>query len=169
MATGKRLKYHLVPRKINPQDPNSVVGVGPNVVYKGRLGLDEISQELSMKCTLTDVDIESVVQSFLTLSAFYLLNSKSLRLGRIGYLCSAIKTDLVEKADQYTRSNIRKAKPVFVASSELKNVLKGLRYEAVKKVEKKEEVKVTNPDQGNPDQGNPDQGQQGPTEGQGLV
>lgn len=127
----KVLSYRLV-KRINPLKPEEPAGVGPLVVNRDPVTLDDICQVISQRSTLCDSDVYQVVQALLSNAAIRLGNSEAFNLGYLGYLALSIKTDLVRDPDEYKRSNIRKVTVGFHPSPKLRKDLQAIRFKRVK-------------------------------------
>ncbi len=124
----RQIEYRLVQQMIGE---NKVRMFRANPKYRNKIGIDEICQVISLRSLLTEVDVKSILQAFLTNLSVLLMQSYTVRLGDLGYITSAIKTDQVAKVEDYTASNIRKAHPVFVPSTMLKREMRTVSYKLV--------------------------------------
>lgn len=127
----KTLCYRLV-KRVNPLDREAEAGVGPVIVNRAVVNLEEICELLSERSLLCDSDIYQVVQALLTNATMRLLNSEAFNLGYMGYLALSIKTDLVKDPEEYRSSNVRKAVVRFYPSPRVRSELKGLLFKRVK-------------------------------------
>ncbi len=135
--TRREIPYHLVPA-VTWVDHTKQNVFAPHVVYRGHLDLRFLAAQISLRSHMTEADVVAILQSFLTNAALFLLQSHAMRLGDLGYLTSAIRTDLVDKPDDYSHANIRKAHPVFVPSSFLKAQMRAITYRKVTEPEPEE-------------------------------
>lgn len=130
-AGGASINYKLV-NCINPLKPTEAPGVAARIVYKDEKTLEDLCLEISERSTLCASDVKQVVQAILTNATMRLMSSEAFNLGILGYLSSAMKTDLVTDPDAYTRSNIRNAHVVFYASPQLRRELSKMKFRLVK-------------------------------------
>ncbi len=125
----RQIEYRLVNQVVGE---NKEAKLRANPKYRNKIGIDEICQVISLRSLLTEVDVKSILQAFLTNLSVLLMQSYTVRLGDLGYVTSAIKTDQVANAKDYTTSNIRKAHPVFVPSTILKREMRTVSFKQVK-------------------------------------
>ncbi len=125
----RQIEYRLV-KQVMGEDKATKYRANP--MYRNKIGIDEICQIISLRSLLTEVDVKSILQAFLTNLSVLLMQSYTVRLGDLGYVTSAIKTDQVDDPEKYATSNIRKARPVFVPSSMLKREMRTVSYKMVK-------------------------------------
>ena len=116
------MSYKVI-EKINPRDPKGDKMFGAQVVYKGEFTYKELCQNISLRCSMTDSDVEAVLQAFITNVTIMVLNSKNVALGNLGYMTGALGTDLINDPEIFSQNNIRGMRIVFVPSSDVKNEL----------------------------------------------
>ncbi len=131
--------FYKVIEKVDPKNPQGEKMYGAQTVYKTELKFEELCQNISLRCSMTDSDIEAVLQAFITNATLLVMNSRNVELGKLGYLTAALKTDMVEDPEQYDKSNIRGMRIVFVPSSTLRNELMKVTYTKVSTAKPAEE------------------------------
>ena len=131
--------YYKVIEKVNPQDPKGAKLFGAQTIFRSEFNFDELCEWISLRCSMTDSDVEAVLQAFITNATILVLNSKNVDLGKLGYLTAAIKTDLVDSPDVYDKSNIRGMHIVFVPSPKLREEMSRVNLVRKDPVEKKVE------------------------------
>jgi hypothetical protein len=135
------IQYKLVNR-VDPLLNEGELKIAPVPIYRGDSDFQLICQLVSERSLLTEADVEAILQAFVTKASIYLLNSRVVQMGDLGYLTVALKTDQVDNPDNYTRSNIRKVHVVFVPSNRVRANLKTM---DIRSGEKKDEA-VPSPD-----------------------
>ena len=115
---------YKVIEKTNPKDPQGDKLFGAQTVYRSVAEYDFICKSVSERCSMTDSDVEAVLQAFITNAVLRVMNSENLALGEWGYLTAALGTELVSNKEDYTKENIRDVKVVFVPSSPFKRIMK---------------------------------------------
>ena len=131
------IKYKVI-EMINPQAPKGAKRYGAQTIWGKELNFDMICDFISERCSLTDSDVEAVLQAFITNVTIFVLNSMNVDLGKLGYMTGALKTDLIDNPETYTKSNIRSMHMVFVPSSSLKAELLKASFLRVGKPKKKD-------------------------------
>ncbi|MEG0949952.1 MAG: hypothetical protein RR303_03405 [Bacteroidales bacterium] len=124
------VRYHLVKRAI-PGKPG-IYGYAPSIVYRGEISFDEVCRFISERSTLCHSDVVQVTHALLTNAIIRLKNSEAFTMGPLGYLTTALKSDLVKDPNDFRHHHIRKAYCVFVPSREFRKEIEKVELEQVK-------------------------------------
>ena len=111
------IKYNLISRK-NPATKEfafhaTAVPVNP-------IGLDEIAEEISGKCTVTVHDIKAVVSALEEVTFKHLRNGNSVRLGDLGSFHARISSAGAASEEEFSPELLRGIKVRFMPSSKLR-------------------------------------------------
>ena len=112
----------------------------PIIALSGKIGIDDITNSIMNRCTLTEVDITACLKAFQRVVIEYLKNGYSVSLGDLGTFRPSLRSGIYSKemgnyvaggrkvADTVkelgvTSNDIRSLKVVFNPSSEIKRSL----------------------------------------------
>lgn len=126
----KTVNYKLVNR-VNPMQPMDDLKKGPVPVFKGEADMEEVCSLVSQRSMLCDSDLVGVIQALITNATIFLLNSRAVQLGDMGYLTGALKTEQCEDPDKYTSAMIRKMRIVFIPSPKTRSILRQVNFRQV--------------------------------------
>lgn len=111
------IKYTLISRKnpITKEYMYHATGVPVNPI-----GLDEIAEEISGKCTVTSHDIKAVISALEEVTFKHLRNGNSVRLGDLGGFHARISSSGTLTEEEFSPTNLRGIKVRFMPSSKLR-------------------------------------------------
>ena len=111
------IKYTLISRKnpITKEYMYHAAGVPVNPI-----GLDEIAEEISGKCTVTSHDIKAVISALEEVTFKHLRNGNSVRLGDLGSFHARISSSGTLTEEEFSPTNLRGIKVRFMPSSKLR-------------------------------------------------
>ncbi len=111
------IKYTLISRKnpITKEYLYHATGVPVNPI-----GLEEIAEEISGKCTVTAHDIKAVISALEEVTFKHLRNGNSVRLGDLGSFHARLSSSGTATEEEFSPENIRGLKVRFMPSSKLR-------------------------------------------------
>ena len=111
------IKYTLISRKnpITKEYLYHATGIPVNPI-----GLDEIAEEISGKCTVTSHDIKAVISALEEVTFKHLRNGNSIRLGDLGSFHARLSSSGTATEEEFSAENLRGLKVRFVPSSKLR-------------------------------------------------
>ena len=111
------IKYTLISRKnpITKEYMYHATGVPVNPI-----GLDEIAEEISGKCTVTSHDIKAVISALEEVTFKHLRNGNSVRLGDLGSFHARISSSGTPTEEEFSPTNLRGIKVRFMPSWKLR-------------------------------------------------
>lgn len=111
------IKYNLISRK-NPVTKEFAFHA--NAVPVNPIGLDEIAEEISGKCTVTVHDIKAVVSALEEVTFKHLRNGNSVRLGDLGSFHARISSAGAASEEEFSPELLRGIRVRFMPSSKLR-------------------------------------------------
>ena len=111
------IKYTLISRKnpITKEYMYHATGVPVNPI-----GLDEIAEEISGKCTVTSHDIKAVISALEEVTFKHLRNGNSVRLGDLGSFHARISSSGTLTEEEFSPTHLRGIQVRFMPSSKLR-------------------------------------------------
>ena len=111
------IKYTLISRKnpITKEYAYHATGIPVNPI-----GLDEIAEEISGKCTVTSHDIKAVISALEEVTFKHLRNGDSVRLGDLGSFHARLSSSGTATEEEFSAENLRGLKVRFMPSSKLR-------------------------------------------------
>ena len=122
------LKY-VVRKGSNPQKPGETFYCG-RFKMENRLEFKDLCRIISDQCSLTASDVKGIISAMLNVVNEELSNSKIVRLGDFGSFRCEVKGNLVDTADDWTRSKVKGVKLVFTPGTQFKTASKGANLKA---------------------------------------
>ncbi|MDR2260529.1 MAG: HU family DNA-binding protein [Azoarcus sp.] len=96
---------------------------------KGRaIDLDEIAEDIQGRSSMTKGDILAVLSNLIQVLPAHLKKGDSVRLGGLGSFRLTITSNGADDAASLSTSDVKGARVVFVAGTELKRELTGISY-----------------------------------------
>ena len=123
------MKYKLIKRS-NPRDKKDEKWYA-SPVNEGKISKTDIAKEIVNMSSLSRGDVSNVIENLLDTMPKYLLMGKSINLGEFGTLRVSFSSKGVVKPEEFNTSLVKGAKIIFTPSVELKNSLKGLKFEKI--------------------------------------
>lgn len=122
------VKYSAIARK-NPADRTKPAKFYAQVVSTGEVSLKELARRVSQISTIGYTDTQAVISVLMEIIPEELQAGNTVRLGELGSLYIAHKSDGVDKEDQVNSALIKNAKVAFRPGSDFKKLVKVLDYE----------------------------------------
>lgn len=107
----------------NPQDKDAAAKYYAQVVLGPELTQKQIIEQIADRCTLTGSDIKAVLDALMTVIKRSLANGTPIRLGDLGSFRPSVSGKGIETADKCTASTVKKARVIYVPSSEIKEAV----------------------------------------------
>lgn len=95
----------------------------------GEMTLTKLTKSIEMVSTVSGADIRAVLYAMVDVMKASLADGQIVRLGELGSLRINISSNGEEKAEKVTTKSVKGAKTVFTPGSDLKELLKNLKYE----------------------------------------
>ena len=112
----------------NPQDATAARKFYVSTQSAGDVTLEEMSEEISDRCTLTETDVLAALNALQREMIKNLLAGKIVRFGTFGSFQLALSSDGVDKADEASHSLVRAARVRFRPGMRIQDNLKLLKY-----------------------------------------
>ena len=122
------IKYKTIARK-NLQKPADPVKYYAIASSSGRTDIDKLSRLIANNSTVSRTDVYAVIMGLLETVTEELGDGNTVSLGKLGSFSVNVKSDAAETADAVTAATIKGAKIVYRPGTELKNMLKTLKFE----------------------------------------
>lgn len=124
---SREVTYSVVPRKnlLKKEEPAKYYA---QAQASGDVGLDEMSTRIEKACTVHGADVLAVLKVLEDELVDGLKRGEIVRLGNIGTFQLGLKSDGVEKAEDFKATQIKKAKVNFRPGVGLADALKTLVY-----------------------------------------
>jgi predicted histone-like DNA-binding protein len=122
------IKYKTIARK-NLQKPADPVKYYAIASASGKTDIDKLSQLIANNSTVSRTDVYAVIMGLLETVTEELAEGNTVSLGKLGSFTVNVKSDGVETAEAVTAATIKGAKIVYRPGTELKNMLKTLKFE----------------------------------------
>lgn len=113
------MKYKLVERK-NPGKKDDPAKTYATPVWDGMIEIEELSDIIAGRSSLTKGDVLNVLQNFLDEIPRYLLMGKAVNLNKLGIFRLSFGSSGSENAKEFNASQIRSPRVTFLASAQLK-------------------------------------------------
>jgi predicted histone-like DNA-binding protein len=117
--------------KKNPRDPAAAAKLYAHAVPRGKTDIDVMSKIISREGTVSRADVYAVIISTLEVIMNELEAGRAVYLGKLGSFSISLSSEGADTADDFTSAAVKKARIVFRPGSELKTMLKTLKYEKV--------------------------------------
>lgn len=134
MATVK----FSVGAKKNPMDLDAAPRFYACAQSSGVQSLEDLSKVIEKNCTLTSTDIMAVLHAMDEVMRDQLSNGQIVRIGDLGYVRLALRSEGAETAESFTSAMIKKVRVVFTPSLITQKALKTLNFVKVATLPKKE-------------------------------
>jgi len=112
----------------NPKDATAARKFYVSTQSAGDVTLEEMSEEISDRCTLTETDVLAALNALQREMIKNLLAGKIVRFGTFGSFQLALSSDGVDKADEASQSQVRAARVRFRPGMRIQDNLKLLKY-----------------------------------------
>ncbi len=117
--------------KLNPQDRTAPPRYYATVVHKAQVNIDELSELIADKSTVSRADTYAVIISMLEQVMKDLAAGRSVVLGKLGKLSISVQSEGMPTPEELTSAQIKKAKIIYRPGIELRDMLSTLKYEKV--------------------------------------
>ncbi|MGJ5640605.1 HU family DNA-binding protein [Formosa sp. S-31] len=124
------VKFKTIGKK-NPQDLLAQEKFYAQAVSDGRLDLKALAQLAARQSTVSRADCYAVLISLSELVTYHLADGKIVDLGDLGSFRMSLSSEGVETSEELSASAIKKAKILFSPGSDLKAMLKTVKYTKV--------------------------------------
>lgn len=126
-----QIMYHLI-QKVQP----GVAGGGERKYYatitqRRNISLKELSEEIADGRTLTPTDVMAVLISLSRKIPKHLLNGNIVDLGDLGRFSINVSSEGTNTQEEFTSSNIKKAKIMYRPSTDIKKNLLNASYSKI--------------------------------------
>lgn len=121
------MKYKIL-KRVNPSDRTQEKWYAAPI-NEGRITKTDITKEIVTISSLSRGDVSNVIENLLDVIPKYLLMGKSVNLGELGTLRLSFSSEGVESPEMVKTNHIKGVKVIFTPGSELKNVLKDIKFE----------------------------------------
>jgi predicted histone-like DNA-binding protein len=122
------VKYNLVERG-NPQKPTEPKKIYASAIADGEVSQRDISKEIEEMTALSEPDVASALSAFRKILQRKLAEGRIVRLGEFGSFQVSLSSEGAVTADKFSPSTINDVKIVFRPGTELKELLKTLKFE----------------------------------------
>ena len=112
----------------NPKDSTAARKFYVSTQSAGDVTLEEMSEEISDRCTLTETDVLAALNALQREMIKNLLAGKIVRFGTFGSFQLALSSDGVDKAEEASQSQVRAARVRFRPGMRFQDNLKLLKY-----------------------------------------
>ncbi len=120
-----KLKKIQRPNPQKPTDPHKFYVTAEN---GGEITLEEMSQLISEKCTLTETDVLAALSALMLEMTKHLMHGKIVRFGTFGSFQLALSSSGVESEAETTRLQVTGARVKFRPGRRIADSLQGLKY-----------------------------------------
>ena len=107
----------------NPQNKDAAAKYYAQVVLAPEMALKQIVEQIADRCTLTGSDIKAVLDALMVVIKRNLANGSPVRLGDLGSFRPSVSGIGSENVDKFTASNVKKARVIYVPSTEIKEAV----------------------------------------------
>ncbi|HZH69143.1 MAG TPA: HU family DNA-binding protein [Flavobacteriaceae bacterium] len=114
--------------RYNPQDPEAPYKHYAFPVYRSKVGLKEISDEVADKSSLTRGDCYNVIQNFMSVMLKALRNGDIVKLDDLGTFRVTLSSKNAETPQDLSSVAIKRARIRFQPGEELKGMLANLKF-----------------------------------------
>ncbi|HRZ97601.1 MAG TPA: DNA-binding domain-containing protein [Paludibacter sp.] len=112
----------------NPKDATAARKYYVSSQNSGDVTLEEMSEEISDRCTLTETDVLAAISALQREMIKNLLAGKIVRFGTFGSFQLSLSSSGVETADDASQSQVRSARVRFRPGARIQDNLKLLKY-----------------------------------------
>lgn len=120
-----KLKKIQRPNPQKPTDPHKYYVTSENA---GEITLDEMSQLISEKCTLTETDVLAALNALMLQMTKHLMDGKIVRFGTFGSFQLALSSSGVDSEAETSRLQIKRAHVRFRPGQRIVSSLRNLKY-----------------------------------------
>ncbi len=117
-----------VVQRPNPKEPEATRKFYVSTKSAGDVSLEEMSEFISEKCTLTETDVLAVLSALTREMTTHLMNGKIVRFGNFGSFQLSLNSEGVETAEMANRNQVRGARVRFRPGSRIQTGLNNLKY-----------------------------------------
>ena len=107
----------------NPQDKKAAGKYYAQVVLAPEMTQRQIIDQIADRCTVTGSDVKAVLDALMTVIKRNLANGSPIRLGDLGSFRPSVSGIGSENVDKFTASNVKKARVIYVPSTEIKEAV----------------------------------------------
>ncbi len=100
-------------------------------VYGQERSFNELCTEIASKSTISHIDVEAVLQAFITTVVMEVTNSRSVCFGDLGSLFLTMRSEQVFEPELFNRSKIRKVRYSFRPGAAVRRLLREPVFELV--------------------------------------
>jgi len=112
----------------NPKDVSAARKFYVSAQNSGEITLEEMSEEISDRCTLTESDVLAALSALQHEMIKNLLAGKIVRFGTFGSFQLSLNSKGVETADDASQSQVRGVRVRFRPGMRIQNSLRSLKY-----------------------------------------
>lgn len=117
---------YVVRKAIDPSSPTGAIVYQARTKQKNMLTTAQFCKFVSEQCSATAADVRCVLSALATAVDNYASMSNIVSLGDFGVIRYTIGTQLVSKAENFKKSNIRGARMSFIPGKLIKEALKSV-------------------------------------------
>lgn len=122
------LKFNVIPRK-NPLNKDAAPKYYASVASDGELTLRQLAKRVSETSSFSEGDLMGILVTILKIIPDALADGKIVRLGDLGSLRVAVRSDGSDDEKKVTVNNIRSANIVFTPGKDLKDAVNTFKFE----------------------------------------
>lgn len=115
-------------QRINPQDRTATRKYYVSTSSNGEVDLEEMSVNISEKCTLTEPDVLAVLSALSTEMSKQLMDGKIVRFGSFGSFQLGINSTGVDNEDDASRNQVKSVRVKFRPGSKVSTALEQLKF-----------------------------------------
>lgn len=115
-------------QRSNPLDANAVKKFYVTPQNGGEVTLEKLSEIISDRCTLTDVDVLAALTALTKEMTTQLMDGKIVRFGSFGSFQLGINSQGVDTADEISRSQVKKVHVKFRPGKPIQERLATVKY-----------------------------------------
>lgn len=125
------INYKKVKQIIKDQNGNEKEIYYARACQRQRVKLDKLAERIASYCTLSSVDVKSVLIALTDTIPDYLLDNKSVELGDLGTISLHFTSESTESEDEVTWRSIKDMRVQFRAGKRIKKQLKQVNFKLV--------------------------------------
>jgi predicted histone-like DNA-binding protein len=122
------IKFKALPKR-NPRDLEAAPMFYATSIISRKVDLDELSKAIARSSTVARADVYAVLLALIEEISDNLSNGNQVILGKLGSLAVNLRSDGAETAEVCNSSGIKGAKVIYRPGTEIKELLKILKYE----------------------------------------
>jgi len=122
------ITYKTIP-KINPREPQVAARHYASSVPQSKTDIKKISKAISERTSLDHVDTQTVILATVDMVIAELQEGRSVQRGNLGSFAISLSGEGAMTADKFTPSAIKKARIIYRPGTEMKDMLKTLKYD----------------------------------------